>query len=76
MYHIRGDHDVEAAVGTLEPHDIGLFKADIAAAAVFLFCAFEHILKSVGCKFQNTGGPRQRGCAQGAKNPTVTPLWA
>ena len=51
---------------------------------LLLFCRvikahiwFLRILKFGWLQISETwGGPRQRGCAQGAKKPTATPLWA
>ena len=56
-----------------------------SGVAVGFFCALcatplpwpSYVLKFGWLQISETGGgPRQRGCAQGAKKPTATPLWA
>ena len=57
-------------------YGVWIFLVQCVDAPSVIHFWFLHILKSVGCKFQNTGGLLQRGCPKGAKKPTATPLWA
>lgn len=66
----------QISIGVWKYNGIWIFLVQCVDAPSVIHFWFLHILKSVGCKFQNTGGLRQRGCPKGAKKPTAISLWA